>query len=65
VIESLYLAGFDGDQPGGAAGLLDRLPRFGQLDLLDTFLRDQERYGLSSDSLGRLSRLTSISFGYR
>ena len=43
VPERLDLAVLGGDQLGSAAGLLDRLPRLGELGLLDALVRDDER----------------------
>jgi len=43
----LNAAGLAGQQPRRASGLLDGLPRLGQLDLLDAFGRDGESDGLS------------------
>jgi hypothetical protein len=47
VIERLDLADFRGNQFGCAAGLLDGLPRFSELDLLDAFSSDEERNRLA------------------
>jgi hypothetical protein len=47
VVERLDLAGLGGDQLGRAARVLDRLPRFGQLDLLDALVGDEERDALA------------------
>jgi hypothetical protein len=47
VVEPLHLAGLDGDQPRCTAGVFHRLPRLGQLNLLDALLRDQERHGFA------------------
>ena len=42
VVAALHLACFRRDEDGFAAGLLDRSPRLGELDLLDSIVGDQE-----------------------
>ena len=42
MVERLHVARFRGDEHGCALGLLHRLPRVGELDLLDAFVGDEE-----------------------
>ncbi len=54
VVERLDLARLGRDQVGLGAGVLDRLARLGQLDLLDALVRDEERDPLALQFISHL-----------
>ena len=65
VVEGLHLAVVGREQLGRGAGLLDRLPRLGELHLLDALRGDEERDALAIELAGRRGfsfRRSSASF---